>query len=162
LKRLKVKAIDLYYRYRVDPDVLIEEVAGAVKELIKEGKVKYFGLSEAGAQTIRRAHAVQPVAALQREYSRKYQPANSCLCLTAYAASSLCCVKILTPFWFVSVLCFGAMLKLSASHADLPEREPEILKLVTEGNSVIGIAQQLFVYVKTVGTHKLHILKNIT
>ena len=69
LKRLKVKAIDLFYQHRVDPDVPIEDVAGAVKELIQEGKVKYFGLSEAGVQTIRRAHAVQPVTAVQSEYS---------------------------------------------------------------------------------------------
>lgn len=69
LKRLKVDAIDLFYQHRVDPKVPIEEVAGAVKELIKEGKVKHFGLSEAGAKTIRRAHAVQPVSALQSEYS---------------------------------------------------------------------------------------------
>ena len=69
LKRLKVEAIDLFYQHRVDPDVPIEDVAGAVKELIQEGKVKHFGLSEAGARTIRRAHAVQPVAAVQSEYS---------------------------------------------------------------------------------------------
>jgi aryl-alcohol dehydrogenase-like predicted oxidoreductase len=69
LKRLKTDAIDLLYQHRVDASVPIEEVAGAVKELIAEGKVKYFGLSEAGARTIRRAHAVQPVAALQSEYS---------------------------------------------------------------------------------------------
>ena len=69
LKRLKVDAIDLFYQHRVDPDVPIEDVAGAVKELIREGKVKHFGLSEAGAPTIRRAHAVQPVTALQSEYS---------------------------------------------------------------------------------------------
>lgn len=69
LKRLKVDALDLYYQHRVDPDVPIEDVAGAVKELIQEGKVKHFGLSEAGVQTIRRAHAVQPVTALQSEYS---------------------------------------------------------------------------------------------
>lgn len=69
LERLRVDAIDLYYQHRVDPDVPIEEVAGAVKELITEGKVKHFGLSEAGIQTIRRAHAVQPVAAIQNEYS---------------------------------------------------------------------------------------------
>ncbi|MBU5612273.1 aldo/keto reductase [Geomonas azotofigens] len=69
LKRLKIEVIDLFYQHRVDPDVPIEEVAGAVKQLIKEGKVKHFGLSEAGVQTIRRAHAVQPVAALQNEYS---------------------------------------------------------------------------------------------
>jgi aryl-alcohol dehydrogenase-like predicted oxidoreductase len=69
LKRLKTDRIDLLYQHRVDLDVPIEDVAGAVKELIHEGKVKHFGLSEAGAQTIRRAHAVQPVAALQSEYS---------------------------------------------------------------------------------------------
>jgi aryl-alcohol dehydrogenase-like predicted oxidoreductase len=69
LKRLKVDTIDLFYQHRVDPDVPIEDVAGAVKELIQEGKVKHFGLSEAGVQTIRRAHAVQPVTALQNEYS---------------------------------------------------------------------------------------------
>jgi aryl-alcohol dehydrogenase-like predicted oxidoreductase len=69
LKRLKTDAIDLFYQHRVDPDVPIEDVAGAVKELIQQGKVKHFGLSEAGVQTIRRAHKVQPVAALQSEYS---------------------------------------------------------------------------------------------
>ncbi len=69
LKRLRVETIDLYYQHRVDPDVPIEDVAGAVKELIREGKVKHFGLSEAAAQTIRRAHAVQPVTAVQSEYS---------------------------------------------------------------------------------------------
>jgi len=69
LKRLKVDVIDLFYQHRVDPSVPIEDVAGAVKDLIQEGKVKHFGLSEAGVQTIRRAHAVQPVTALQSEYS---------------------------------------------------------------------------------------------
>jgi aryl-alcohol dehydrogenase-like predicted oxidoreductase len=69
LKRLRTDVIDLFYQHRVDPAVPIEEVAGTVKQLIQEGKVRHFGLSEAGAQTIRRAHAVQPVAALQSEYS---------------------------------------------------------------------------------------------
>lgn len=69
LKRLKTDVIDLFYQHRVDPQVPIEEVAGTVKDLIKEGKVKHFGLSEAGAATIRKAHAIQPVAALQSEYS---------------------------------------------------------------------------------------------
>jgi aryl-alcohol dehydrogenase-like predicted oxidoreductase len=69
LKRLKVETIDLLYQHRVDPNVPIEDVAGAVKQLIQQGKVKHFGLSEAGVQTIRRAHAVQPVTALQNEYS---------------------------------------------------------------------------------------------
>src|SRR6266508_1783884 len=69
LKRLRSDVIDLFYQHRVDPDVPIEDVAGAVKDLIRDGKVKHFGLSEAGVETIRRAHAVQPVTALQSEYS---------------------------------------------------------------------------------------------
>jgi len=69
LRRLRIESIDLFYQHRVDPNVPIEDVAGAVKDLIGQGKVKHFGLSEAGVQTIRRAHAVQPVAALQSEYS---------------------------------------------------------------------------------------------
>ena len=69
LKRLKTDVIDLFYQHRVDPNVPIEDVAGAVKELIQQGKVKHFGLSEAGVRTIRRAHAIQPVTALQSEYS---------------------------------------------------------------------------------------------
>lgn len=73
LKRLRVEVIDLYYQHRVDPEVPIEDVAGAVKELIEQGKVKHFGMSEAAAKTIRRAHAVQPVAAVQSEYSLWYR-----------------------------------------------------------------------------------------
>jgi aryl-alcohol dehydrogenase-like predicted oxidoreductase len=73
LKRLRIDAIDLFYQHRVDPNVPIEDVAGAVKDLIQQGKVKHFGLSEAGAKTIRRAHAVQPVTALQSEYSLWYR-----------------------------------------------------------------------------------------
>ena len=73
LKRLKVETIDLYYQHRVDPNVPIEEVAGAVQELINEGKVKYWGLSESGVQTIRRAHAVQPLTAIQSEYSMMWR-----------------------------------------------------------------------------------------
>ena len=69
LKRLKTDRIDLYYQHRVDPQVPIEDVAGAIKDLIKAGKVLHFGLSEASARTIRRAHAVQPVTAVQTEYS---------------------------------------------------------------------------------------------
>jgi aryl-alcohol dehydrogenase-like predicted oxidoreductase len=82
LKRLRVDAIDLFYQHRVDPDVPIEEVAGAVKELIHEGKVKHFGLSEAGVQTIRRAHAVQPVTAVQSEYSLWWRRPEAELLLT--------------------------------------------------------------------------------
>ena len=77
LKRLRVEAIDLYYQHRVDPNVPIEDVAGAVKDLIHAGKVKHFGLSEAGAQTIRRAHAIQPVAAVQSEYSLWWREVES-------------------------------------------------------------------------------------
>ena len=73
LKRLRVDAIDLFYQHRVDPEVPIEEVAGAIKGLIQQGKVKHFGLSEAAATTIRRAHAVQPVTAVQSEYSLWYR-----------------------------------------------------------------------------------------
>src|SRR6266699_3574641 len=73
LKRLRTNVIDLFYQHRVDPDVPIEDVAGAVKDLIREGKVKHFGLSEAGVQTIRRAHAIQPVTAVQNEYSLWYR-----------------------------------------------------------------------------------------
>lgn len=73
LKRLRIEAIDLFYQHRVDPNVPIEEVAGAVKELIAQGKVRHFGLSEAAAQTVRRAHAVQPVTAVQSEYSLWYR-----------------------------------------------------------------------------------------
>ncbi len=69
LKRLRVEAIDLFYQHRVDPELPIEDVAGVVKDLVREGKVKHFGLSEAGVQTIRRAHAVQPLTAVQSEYS---------------------------------------------------------------------------------------------
>jgi aryl-alcohol dehydrogenase-like predicted oxidoreductase len=69
LKRLKVEVVDLYYQHRVDPSIPIEDVAGTVKKLIQQGKVKYWGLSEAGVQTIRKAHAVHPVATLQSEYS---------------------------------------------------------------------------------------------
>jgi aryl-alcohol dehydrogenase-like predicted oxidoreductase len=77
LKRLQVDSIDLFYQHRVDPEVPIEDVAGAVKELIKAGKVKHFGLSEPGAQTIRRAHGVQPVTAVQSEYSLFYRGAEA-------------------------------------------------------------------------------------
>ena len=73
MKRLKTDVIDLFYQHRVDPAVPIEDVAGAIRDLIAEGKVKYFGLSEAGAETVRRAHAVQPVTAVQSEYSLWYR-----------------------------------------------------------------------------------------
>ena len=83
LRRLGVEAIDLYYQHRVDPSVPIEDVAGAVKDLIQQGKVKYFGLSEPGVQTIRRAHAVQPVTAIQSEYSLWFREPETNGVLTA-------------------------------------------------------------------------------
>ena len=88
LKRLKTDVIDLHYQHRVDPNVPIEDVAGAVKDLIAEGKVKYFGLSEAGANTIRRAHAVQPVTALQSEYSLWWRGSRmkNCPCWRSWAS----------------------------------------------------------------------------
>ena len=82
LKRLKIDAIDLFYQHRVDPNVPIEDVAGAVKELIRQGKVKHFGLSEAGAKTIRRAHAVQAVTAVQSEYSLWWRQPEEAVLLT--------------------------------------------------------------------------------
>ncbi|TCV94264.1 aldo/keto reductase family protein [Biostraticola tofi] len=91
LRRLKTEVIDLLYQHRVDPQVPIEDVAGTVKDLIAEGKVKHFGLSEAGAQTIRRAHAVQPVTALQSEYSMWWrQPEQEILPLLEELALVLC------------------------------------------------------------------------
>jgi aryl-alcohol dehydrogenase-like predicted oxidoreductase len=90
LKRLKTEVIDLFYQHRVDDKVPIEDVAGAVKDLIQQGKVKHFGLSEAGVQTIRRAHTVQPVTALQTEYSLwSREPENEVLRLSKSSASAL-------------------------------------------------------------------------
>lgn len=91
LKRLKVDAIDLLYQHRVDPNVPIEDVAGAVKELIEEGKVKHFGLSEAPAETIRRAHAVQPITAVQSEYSLWWRTRKRTCCRPARSLASASC-----------------------------------------------------------------------
>ena len=96
LKRLKVEVIDLYYQHRVDLNVPIEDVAGTVKDLIWEGKVKHFGLSEAGAQTIRRAHVVQPVAALQSEYSLFFESQKIRWCLPLRSWDRLCAIQ---PAW---------------------------------------------------------------
>ena len=97
LKRLKIDAIDLYYQHRVDLEVPIEDVAGAVKDLIQQGKVKHFGLSEAGAQTIRRAHAVQPVTALQSEYSLWFrEPENRSAAHTRRTRNR---IRPLQPAW---------------------------------------------------------------
>ncbi len=88
LKRLDVETIDLLYQHRVDPEVPIEDVAGTVKTLIEEGKVRHFGLSEAAAGTIRRAHAVQPVTAVQSEYSVWTRNPRCCLCVKNSASAS--------------------------------------------------------------------------
>ena len=94
LKRLKTDVIDLFYQHRVDPEVPIEDVAGAVKELIHEGKVKHFGLSEPGVQTIRRAHAVQPVTAIQNEYSLWWRkPEHEVLPATRGTWNRICSVQ---------------------------------------------------------------------
>ena len=91
LKRLKVEALDLFYQHRVDPDVPIEDVAGAVKDLIQQGKVKHFGLSEAAAETIRRAHAVQPVSAVQSEYSLWTRKPEEKVCRPWKSSASASC-----------------------------------------------------------------------
>ncbi len=91
LQRLRTDRIDLFYQHRVDPNVPMEDVAGAVRDLIREGKVKHFGLSEAGAQSIRRAHAVQPVAALQSEYSLWWREPEARCCQSARSWASASC-----------------------------------------------------------------------
>src|ERR1700730_10731704 len=115
LKRLKVDAIDLFYQHRVDPDVPIEDVAGAGKELIQEGKVKHFGLSEAGEQTIRRAHAVQPVTAVQSEYSLWWRrPEAEVLPTLEELARDRCVTKHLFMSVYISAEVDGCFL---AAHA---------------------------------------------
>ena len=104
LKRLKVDVIDLFYQHRVDPNVAIEDVAGAVKELIQQGKVKHFGLSEAGVQTIRRAHAVQPLTALQSEYSL----CNAATGCTACARRIVCTPASDRPKCFTLPCCISS------------------------------------------------------
>ena len=91
MKRLRTDHIDLLYQHRVDPDVPIEDVAGAVKQLIAEGKVKHFGLSEAAVDTIRRAHAVQPVTAVQSEYSLFWRGPEAELCRPSMSLGSASC-----------------------------------------------------------------------
>ncbi|MGB4599407.1 MAG: aldo/keto reductase [Trichlorobacter sp.] len=129
LKRLKTDVIDLFYQHRVDPNVPIEEVAGAVKELIREGKVKYFGLSEAGLQTIRRAHAVQPVAAVQNEYSLWFRrPEEGLLQTLEELGIGLVAYSPLGKGFLTGTMDENATFDSSDFRSTLPRFTPEALK----------------------------------
>lgn len=129
LKRLKTDVIDLFYQHRVDPNVPIEEVAGAVKELIREGKVKYFGLSEAGLQTIRRAHAVQPVAAVQNEYSLWFRrPEEGLLQTLEELGIGLVAYSPLGKGFLTGTMDENATFDSSDFRSALPRFTPEALK----------------------------------
>src|SRR5579871_2259885 len=129
LKRLRVEIIDLLYQHRVDPNVPIEEVAGAVKELIQEGKVKHFGLSEAGVQTIRRAHAVQPVTALQNEYSLWFRrPEAEVLPLLEELGIGLVAYSPLGKGFLTGKIDENAKFDSSDFRSTLPRFTPEALK----------------------------------
>jgi len=129
LKRLKTDVIDLFYQHRVDPDVPIEEVAGAVKELIAEGKVRHFGLSEAGVQTIRRAHAVQPVTALQSEYSVWWRQLEAKVLPTLEELGiGLVCYSPLGRGYLTGKIDAGATFSDDDFRSKLPRFTPEALK----------------------------------
>ena len=129
LKRLKTDVIDLFYQHRVDPNVPIEEVAGAVKELIREGKVKYFGLSEAGIQTIRRAHAAQPVAAVQNEYSLWFRrPEEGLLQTLEELGIGLVAYSPLGKGFLTGTMDENATFDSSDFRSTLPRFTPEALK----------------------------------
>lgn len=129
LRRLRTDVIDLFYQHRVDPDVPIEDVAGAVKELIWEGKVKYFGLSEAGAGTIRRAHAVQPVAALQSEYSLWWRhPEDDILPLLEELGIGLVPYSPLGKGFLTGTMGAGTTFDNTDFRSRLPRFTPEALK----------------------------------
>ena len=129
LKRLKVEVIDLFYQHRVDPDVPIEDVAGAVKDLISEGKVKHFGLSEPGVQTVRRAHAVQPVTALQNEYSLwTLQPeTNGILDVCAELGIGFVCYSPLGRGFLTGAMTADTKLDKTDFRAGLPRFTPEAM-----------------------------------
>jgi aryl-alcohol dehydrogenase-like predicted oxidoreductase len=130
LKRLNIDSIDLFYQHRVDPDVPIEDVAGAVKELIQAGKVKHFGLSEAGAKTIRRAHAVQPVAALQNEYSLWWRkPEEEIIPLAEELGIGLVPYSPLGKGFLTGAITSNDQLDKSDFRASLPRFTPEALKV---------------------------------
>jgi aryl-alcohol dehydrogenase-like predicted oxidoreductase len=129
LKRLGVDAIDLFYQHRVDPAVPIEDVAGAVKDLIKEGKVKHFGLSEAGAQTIRRAHAVQPVTAVQSEYSLWWRgPESEILPTLEELGIGFVCFSPLGAGFLTGKIDENTKFDSSDFRTKVPRFEPEALK----------------------------------
>jgi aryl-alcohol dehydrogenase-like predicted oxidoreductase len=129
LKRLRTDRIDLFYQHRVDPDVPIEDVAGAVKDLIGEGKVKHFGLSEAGAQTIRRAHAVQPVTALQSEYSLWWRPLEAeILPLLEQLGIGLVCYSPLGRGFLTGTIDATTSFASTDFRASLPRFAPEAMK----------------------------------
>lgn len=129
LKRLKTDVIDLFYQHRVDPEVPIEDVAGAVKDLIRQGKVKHFGLSEAGAQTIRRAHAVQPVTALQNEYSLWWrQPEQEILPLLAELGIGFVPYSPLGRGFLTGSFNEGTQFAAGDFRAALPRFTPEAMK----------------------------------
>jgi aryl-alcohol dehydrogenase-like predicted oxidoreductase len=130
LKRLNIDSIDLFYQHRVDPEVPIEDVAGAVKELIQAGKVKHFGLSEAGAKTIRRAHAVQPVAALQNEYSLWWRkPEEEIIPLAEELGIGLVPYSPLGKGFLTGAITSNDQLDKSDFRASLPRFTPEALKV---------------------------------
>jgi aryl-alcohol dehydrogenase-like predicted oxidoreductase len=129
LKRLRTDVIDLYYQHRVDPDVPIEDVAGAVKDLIQEGKVKHFGLSEAGVQTIRRAHRVQPVTALQNEYSLWWRrPEQEVLPVLEELGIGLVAYSPLGKGFLTGKIDENATFDSSDFRSTLPRFTPEALK----------------------------------
>jgi aryl-alcohol dehydrogenase-like predicted oxidoreductase len=140
LKRLRVDVIDLFYQHRVDPDVPIEDVAGAVKELIHAGKVKHFGLSEAGAQTIRRAHAVQPVAALQSEYSLWWrQPEAEILPLLEELGIGMVPYSPLGKGFLTGKIDENAKFESSDFRSTLPRFTPEALKANQAMVDLLGV-----------------------
>lgn len=129
-KRLQTDAIDLFYQHRVDPNVPIEEVAGAVQELIAQGKVKHFGLSEAGAQTIRRAHAVQPVTAVQSEYSLWYRsPMTEIFPTLEELGIGFVAFSPLGAGFLTGTIAADARFTSSDFRANVPRFAPEALKV---------------------------------
>jgi aryl-alcohol dehydrogenase-like predicted oxidoreductase len=144
LKRLNIDTIDLFYQHRVDPDVPIEEVAGAVKDLIQAGKVKHFGLSEAGAKTIRRAHVVQPVAALQNEYSLWWRrPEEEILPLLEELGIGLVAYSPLGKGFLTGKITSNDQLDKSDFRASLPRFTSEALKVNQAFVDLLGsIARQ--------------------
>jgi aryl-alcohol dehydrogenase-like predicted oxidoreductase len=139
LQRLKIEVIDLFYQHRVDPDVPIEEVAGTVKELIQAGKVKHFGLSEAGAQTIRHAHAVQPVTALQNEYSLWWRrPEAEVLPLLEELGIGLVAYSPLGKGFLTGKMDENTTFESSDFRSTLPRFTPEALKANQALISLLG------------------------